>query len=78
MCDALFELFQETDKYAESMKKAKADGVTQGVSQGITQGRSQGITLTKMVFKLSMKGESPASIAEQCGISEKEVLQILE
>ena len=74
MCDALFELFQETDKYAESMKKATDDGVT----QGITQGRSQGITLTKMIFKLSMQGESPASIAEQCGISEKEVQQILE
>lgn len=66
MCDALFELFQETDKYAEDMKKADGDGF------------DRGMILTKMVFKLSLKGDSPASIAKQCGISEQEVLEILE
>ena len=68
MCDALKELFAEELKEADS----------KGRSEGLKVGRTEGIRLTKLVFQLSLKGESPEAIADKCGISPEEVREILE
>ena len=68
MCDALKELFAEELKEADS----------KGRSEGLQVGRTEGIRLTKLVFQLSLKGESPEAIADKCGISPEEVREILE
>lgn len=52
--------------FAEELKEADS------------KGRTEGIRLTKLVFQLSLKGESPEAIADKCGISPEEVREILE
>lgn len=64
MCDALRELF------AEELKESDA--------QGYSRGESRGIILTKTVFKLAGNGKTPEDIAQECGITKKKVLEILD
>ena len=68
MCDALKELL------TAELQEANA----RGKSEGRSEGRSEGITLAKQVFKLSAQGVQPAAIAEKCGISLDQVMEILE
>ena len=68
MCDALKELL------SDELQEANA----RGKSEGRSEGRSEGITLAKQVFKLSAQGVQPAAIAEKCGISLDQVMEILE
>ncbi len=68
MCEALRELF--ADELRESEERGK--------KQGIRQGENQGIQLAKRIYKLSEKGISLKAIAEECGITEKRVREILE
>lgn len=76
MCNALRELL--ADELKESNIQGYNLGITQGISQGISQGIFQGITLTKTVLKLAGSGKTPDQISLECGISKKEVLEILE
>lgn len=76
MCDALKELFAEELKEADL--KGRSEGLKVGRTEGIQLGRTEGIRLTKLVFQLSLKGESPEAIADKCGISPEEVREILE
>ena len=68
MCDALKELL------SEELQEENA----RGKSEGRSEGRSEGIALAKQVFKLSAQGLQPSIIAEKCGISLAQVMEILE
>ena len=76
MCDALKELLSE--ELQEENARGKSEGLQIGRLEGLSEGRSEGITLAKQVFKLSAQGGQPAAIAEKCGISLDQVMEILE
>lgn len=61
-------------KMCDALKELFAEELKEADSKG----RTEGIRLTKLVFQLSLKGESPEAIADKCGISPKEVREILE
>ncbi len=63
MCDALKELF------AEELKEEN--------EKGMERGKAEGIRLAKLVFKLSLQGDSAEEIAGKCGVSLEQVQEIL-
>jgi hypothetical protein len=72
MCETLARIMEP------EMSKARAAAEKQGMEQGIAQGMVQGIALAKNVLKLQAQGLLPPEIAEKVGITESEVLHILE
>lgn len=67
MCDALKELF------AEELKEENE----KGMELGMERGKAEGIRLAKLVFKLSLQGDSAEEIAGKCGVSLEQVQEIL-
>ena len=78
------------DILAEFLKNYKAEAMSVSIyeydeekhmqqvfAEGEVKGKEVGIKLTKKIFKFSMQGKSVAEIADVCGITEKEVEQIL-
>ena len=76
----LSEKFKEIRECAGGVIKMSIDEIRDKYlkEEGIIQGEQKGIELTKRVFKLAGNGESIASIAKICEISEEKVKKILE
>lgn len=69
----------------EGLEQGRKQGLEQGKKQGLKQGRTEGkaegltagIKLAQDIFKLHIAGISSDKIADECGITEEEVLEIL-
>lgn len=55
----------------------REQGRSEGLQQGLTQGRSEGLKLAKDILRLHRAGVSPDKIAEECGVSVEQVMDIL-
>lgn len=75
---ANWERMKEEKEMCEALRELFADELKESEERGIRQGENQGIELTKRIYKLSEKGASLKLIAQECGITEKRVREILE
>ncbi len=72
------------EKYYER-EEGRKEGIEQGIKQGReegertgrTKGKEEGILLAKKVFRLAAEGIQAEKIAEECDVTEKQVLEIL-
>ncbi len=62
---------------AQGLEQGKKQGLEQGRTEGKAQGLTAGIKLAQDIFKLHIAGISSDKIADECGITEEEVLEIL-
>ncbi len=64
------------EKYYER-EEGREEGIKQGREEGERTGRTKGILLAKKVFRLASEGVQAEKIAEECGVTEEQVLEIL-